>query len=223
MRGVFVTGTGTAIGKTVVAAVIAHGLAAGGERVAVFKPVLTGLTEGGEPDHELLRRASGTRQPPCEIAPHRFGPAVSPHLAAELAGVRLEPAELVAAAREAAAGADTLVCEGVGGLLVPLTPGYLVRDFARELELPLLIAASPALGTINHTLMSVEAARAVGLEVCCIILTPWPGEPGVVEISNLETLRRLAGTEVETLAEIDLSEPGGWPPVPEPVAERLRR
>ena len=70
-----------------------------------------------------------------------------------------------------------LVCEGVGGLLVPLTLGYLVRDFARDLGMPLVIAAGPGLGTINHTLLTIEAARAVGLEVGAVVLTPWPGDP----------------------------------------------
>ena len=67
-----------------------------------------------------------------------------------------------------------LVCEGVGGLLVPLTPDYLVRDLARDLALPVAIAASPGLGTINHTLLTIEAVRAAGLEVGAVVLTPWP-------------------------------------------------
>ena len=88
MRGFFVTGTGTEVGKTVVAAVIARSLAAAGARVAVFKPASSGLETGGEPDHALLRRAAGSAQADDEIAPYRFGPPVSPHLGAELAGGR---------------------------------------------------------------------------------------------------------------------------------------
>jgi dethiobiotin synthetase len=95
VRGVFVTGTGTEVGKTVVAAVIAHGLARSGERVAVFKPAVTGLENGGDPDHERLRRAAGSDQADDEVAPYRFAPAVSPHLAAELAGTTIDPALLV--------------------------------------------------------------------------------------------------------------------------------
>ena len=102
---------------------------------------------------------------------------MSPHLAAELAGEEIEPERLLAAARAAAAGADALVCEGVGGLLVPLSPRYLVRDLAVDLGLPLVVAASPGLGTINHTLLTIEAARAAGLEVAAVVLTPWPDEP----------------------------------------------
>jgi dethiobiotin synthetase len=85
-QGVFVTGTGTEVGKTVVAAVLARTLAGGGRRVAVFKPCVTGLEEPGETDHELLRRASGSFQSDEEIAPYRYAPPASPHLAAALAG-----------------------------------------------------------------------------------------------------------------------------------------
>ena len=191
MRGVFVTGTGTEVGKTVVAAVIARTHAEAGERVAVFKPAVSGLEESGEPDHALLRRASGSSQSDDEIAPYRYGPPVSPHLGAELAGERIEPARLVEAAHAAAGQDDFLVAEGVGGLLVPLTLGYLVRDLARELALPLVIAASPGLGTINHTLMTVEAARAVGLEVAGVVVTPWPTDPQTVEASNRDAIERL--------------------------------
>src|SRR5919202_5657294 len=118
MRGLFVTGTDTGVGKTVVAGAICAALAARGERVAAFKPVVTGLDEpAGEwgPDHELLASVASAGQAPEDVAPARFGPAVSPPLAAELAGTTLEPLELVRAAKLQAEGAGGLVCEGVGG------------------------------------------------------------------------------------------------------------
>ena len=209
MNGVFVTGTGTEVGKTVVAAIIAQALAQK-RSVAVFKPAVTGLDEPGEPDHALLRRASGSEQSDEEIAPYRYGPPASPHLAASLAGEEIEPQRLAAAARAAAAGADVLVCEGVGGLLVPLSSSYLVRDLAVELGLPLVIAAPPGLGTINHTLLTIEAARAAGLEVAVVVLTPWPEEPSPIEESNRETIAALGEVEVETLPQIDLGDPSSW-------------
>lgn len=211
MPGVFVTGTGTAVGKTVVAAAIARTHAAAGERVAVFKPAVSGLDEGGEPDHELLRRAAGSGQTDDEIAPYRFGPPVSPHLAAELAGEAVDPARLRDAAATAASDADVLVVEGVGGFLVPLTLGYLVRDLAIDLGLEVVVAASPALGTINHSLLTVEAVRAAGLEVAAVVLTPWPDDPGTMERSNREAIARLGGVKVETLPRLELSDPSSWP------------
>jgi dethiobiotin synthetase len=205
MRGFFVTGTGTEVGKTVVAAVIARSLVAAGARVAVFKPATSGM------DHVLLRRAAGSTQRDDDIAPYRYGPPVSPHLGAELAGAQIDPARLLAAARRASGRADVLVVEGVGGLLVPLTLGYLVRDFARELGLPVVIAANPGLGTINHTLLTIEAARAVGLEPALVVLTPWPGDPSLVERSNREAIARLGSVQVESLPELDLDAPESWP------------
>lgn len=210
MRGVFVTGTGTGVGKTVVAAALARALHAGGASVAVFKPALTGLADDGEPDHRLLRRASGTTQSDDEIAPYRFERPLSPHLAAELGSTRIDSKALVKAARLAAATADILVCEGVGGLLVPLSSDYLIRDFARELGMPVVVVAAPGLGTINHTLLTLEAARATGLEVSCVVLTPWPAAPGDVERSNRETIAALGRVPVAGLPRLDLSDPASW-------------
>ena len=168
--------------------------------MAAFKPAVTGLSEvpgDWPPDHELL--ASITGQAPEQVAPHRFDPPASPHLAAALSGHELEPAELVGAARGAAEQADVLLAEGVGGLLVPLTFEYSVRDFAADLGLPVLIAARPGLGTINHTLLTVEAARAAGLDVAAVVLTPWQARPTAVEQSNKSTIERVSGLAVHEL------------------------
>lgn len=200
MRGCFVTGTDTGAGKTVVAAAICAALHARGERVAAVKPVVTGLDETGpgEADHELLARAAGLGDAGA-VTRHLFGPALSPHLAARLAGVELDPAALVADARAAAAGAGVLVAEGVGGLLVPLTDRFLVRDYAADLGLPVIVAARAGLGTINHTLLTLAVARAAGLTVLGVVLTPWPGEPSAMEHSNRETIAALGDTDVATL------------------------
>jgi dethiobiotin synthetase len=222
LAGVFVTGTGTEVGKTVVAAAIAHTLASDGLEVNVFKPAVTGLDEPGEPDHALLRRAAGSTQSDEAIAPYRYGPPASPHLAARMAREEIDPGRLLAAARTAAAGADRLVCEGVGGLLVPLgrvcdpggdevDPPYLVRDLAVDLGLPLVVVASPGLGTINHTLLTIEAARGAGLEVAAVVLTPWPEEPSEIERSNRETIAALGEVEVRALPFLDLADSESWP------------
>jgi dethiobiotin synthetase len=211
--GFFVTGTGTEVGKTVVAATIARTLAAEGKKVHVFKPAVTGLDDEGETDHALLRRASGSSQSDEEIAPYRYGPPASPHLAAALAGEEIDPARLRETAEAAAAEAEAIVCEGVGGLLVPLSPTYLVRDLAADLDYPVAIVAGPGLGTINHTLLTIEAARATGLEVAAVILNPWPEEPSEIERSNRETIAAFGEVRVETLPQLNLSDPGTWPPL----------
>jgi dethiobiotin synthetase len=167
--------------------------------VAAFKPVVTGLDdEPGEfgRDHELLASAANAGQTPDDVAPYRFGPPLSPHYAAELAGETVEPARLLEVAR----GHELLVCEGVGGLMVPITPGYLVRDLAIDLGLPAVVAARTGLGTINHTLLTVEAARTAGVHVAGIVMTPWPDDPAPIERSNRQTVERLAGVPVSGLA-----------------------
>lgn len=209
MRGLFVTGTGTDVGKTVVAAAIAAALHARGERVAVFKPVVSGVEERVDPDwpadHELLASAVGAD--PATVSPAVFDAPLSPHLAAELAGEPLDPGLVRAAFAAVAVDAGTVVVEGVGGLLVPLARDWLVRDLARELELPLVVAALPALGTINHTLLTLEAARAAGLTVAGVVMTPWPEAPSAMEEDNRATVAQLGGVEVATLPRLPRADP----------------
>lgn len=209
MRGLFVTGTDTGVGKTVLAGAILVGLRSNGTRVRALKPVITGLDdptcERWPSDHELLARASGARAD--QVSAVGYGPPVSPHLAAQLAGTPIDGDRLEEYVREAAAGADCVIVEGVGGLLVPLAAGYDVRALARALGLPLVIAARPGLGTINHTLLTLEAARAAGLTVKAVVMTPWPADPDLVERSNRETIAGLGHVEVAVLPAIDRADP----------------
>jgi dethiobiotin synthetase len=190
----------------VLAAALVAALRADGVDAAAFKPVVTGLDEpepGRPADHELLAAAGG--QATADVAPLRFGPPVSPHLAAELAGTAIDPAALVAAAR--AVRAEVVIAEGVGGLLVPFTLGYTVRDLAVDLGWPVIVAARPGLGTINHSLLTVETARAAGLDVRAVVLTPWPAEPSDMQRSNAEAIRRLGRIEVAALREVGIEVP----------------
>ncbi|CAA9507291.1 MAG: Dethiobiotin synthetase [uncultured Solirubrobacteraceae bacterium] len=216
VTGLFVTGTDTGVGKSVVSACLVAALRARGERVAAVKPVLTGLDEPPAPgewpmDHELLAGAAGTS--PDAVTAFTFGPAVSPHLAAELAGTPLDAAAVIEETRSRAATGDVAIVEGVGGLLVPIAPGLSVRDLAVALGLPLVVVARPGLGTINHTLLTLESARAAGLDVRAVVLNPWPDEPTVMERSNRETIERLGEVEVQTLGETsqDRLAPSGSP------------
>jgi dethiobiotin synthetase len=204
-----VTGTDTGVGKTVLSAAILAALAARGLRARALKPVITGLDDPPDPvwppDHVLLSALTG--QTPEQVAPITFGPAVSPHLAAELAGEPLDAAAICAIVRGAVddaarAGADAIVIEGVGGLLVPFSDDFALRDLAREIGLPLVLAARPGLGTINHTLLTLEAARAASLIVAGIVLTPWPTAPDAIARSNRDTIARLGGVPVSVLPEV---------------------
>jgi dethiobiotin synthetase len=194
LRGFFVTGTDTGVGKTVVASAIVARLRRDGVPVRAFKPLITGLDDPADPDwlpdHELLALAA-------------YGPPVSPHLAAELAAEEpLSPHAIGDAIRTGAPPGAVTVVEGVGGLLVPLGPGGDVRALAADLKLAVVIAARPGLGTINHTLLTVEAARAAQLTIAGVVMTPWPSTPSVMERSNRDTVARLAGVEVAALGAI---------------------
>jgi dethiobiotin synthetase len=184
-----------------------------GAQVRAIKPLITGLDELPDPDwprdHELLARVAGCE--PAEVILAGFGPAVSPHLAIELVGADPPTLEWLAdgvrhLARAGEVGSVTVV-EGVGGLLVPLSPDADVRDLAGVLGLPLVIAARPGLGTINHTLLTLEAARAAGLTVAGVVLTPWPREPSMMERSNRDTIALRGEVEVATLSPIARADP----------------
>jgi dethiobiotin synthetase len=209
MRGLFVTGTDTGAGKTVLSACLLAAMSDAGERVHAYKPVLTGLDEPPDglwpADHELLSLAGGGD--PAAVSPLRFGPAVSPHLAAQLAGDPISPERLVAHAHALAAGASALLVEGVGGLLVPLSSSYSIADLAVALELPVIVAARAGLGTINHTLLTLEAARTRGLDVRAVVLTPWPSQPSPLERSNRDSIAALGAVEVGTLARLTAPDP----------------
>jgi len=203
LHGCLVTATDTGVGKTILSAALTAALRAAGHPVQAYKPVVTGLDEiqrAWPADHELLARMAAIA--PERVAPERFGPAVSPHLAAAWAGRTLDPARMVERAREAGRRGP-LVVEGVGGLLAPLTEQWSVRDLAMALGLPVVIAARPGLGTINHTLLTLEAARAGSLDVRAVVLTPWPREADDMQLSNSQTIARLGAVPVEGLGQVD--------------------
>lgn len=199
----FVTGTGTGVGKSVVAASIVAALTTAGHKVAAFKPVVTGLDEPDPKwplDHVLLSAATGW-QTPERVTPYIFGPAVSPHLAAQLEKGRIEPQILKGAFDRAAAGADAIVCEGVGGLLVPLSidPPLTVLDLIKQHALPVAVAANPDLGTISDTCLTVDRLQHERANVVAVVLSPWPAEPNTIQASNRKTLEQLLDPPVYVL------------------------
>ena len=209
LRGCFITGTDTGAGKTVLAAAITAALRTRGIDAIPLKPVLTGLDEPASSewphDHELLARAGGVDARAVSL--ERYGPPVSPHLAAQLAGRPIGCQSLLGRIRAVARRHELAVIEGVGGLMVPLAPACDVRELVRSLGLPLLIAARPGLGTINHTLLTLAAARAARLTVQAVVMTPWPRAPGAVERSNRATIAALGGVAVEALPTVERGEP----------------
>jgi len=193
-EGLFFTGTDTGVGKTVVTAAVARALRGQGHEVRVCKPVATEArrVNGGwlADDTRLLARAAGMEGEVDQITPWAFPDPVAPPLAARRQGVRLALAEIVAGVRRCRRPGVPLLVEGVGGLLCPLTEQETVADLARELQLPLVIVARLALGTLNHTLLTLEAAERRGLAVAGVVINATEPPRGLAEETNVAELRR---------------------------------
>ena len=181
LRGLFVTGTDTEVGKTLVAGAIARSLRGAGRRVEVFKPAASGCRKGRDGlisgDAEFLAACSDTRRTLEEVTPLRFGPALAPHVAAAKEGRPVDLEAMFAAYRRLEGACDCVIVEGVGGLLCPIREDFWVVHLARLMRLPLVIVARPNLGTINHTLLTLHAARSMGLEVAGVVINRYPVEP----------------------------------------------
>ena len=192
--GVFVTGTGTGVGKTVVAAILAKAVQGRGIKVGALKPAQTGAAEGAD-DLAFIRAAAGLpgdRSQACYVLETPLAPEVS----ARLERRQLELGPVLRGFRQLAGTCDLVVVEGAGGLLVPFNETASMADVAAALGLPVLVAALPGLGTLNHTALTVEAARARGLEVIGVVLCGFPDHPGLPEATNPAEIERLTGAPV---------------------------
>jgi dethiobiotin synthetase len=164
-RGIFVTGTDTGVGKTIVAAALLRGLMAEGFRSAGMKPVAAGLDDG-EPvpaDARALIAAGNVDAPLADVNPYAFAPPIAPEIAARAAGATIDLDVIASAFSRLAAIADGVVVEGAGGALVPLGPSTDMLDVPARLGLPVLLVVGIRLGCINHALLSALAIRARGL------------------------------------------------------------
>ncbi len=194
LRGLFITGTDTGVGKTWVSAAIARTLGQQGRAVRVVKPVATGAVWTGKrwlsEDTRLLAEAA--REPDLDaITPWVLEAPAAPPVAARLAGVRLTLEDLVAAVRRRGQGQEVgVIVEGVGGLLCPLTEEATVADLVDRLGMPVVVVARRSLGTLNHTLLTMEVARARGLSVRGVVVNETAPVAGVAEETNVEELRR---------------------------------
>lgn len=198
-RGIFVTGTDTGVGKSIVAATLARLLRMNGVTVGVMKPVTSGCREvSGQlvsDDALLLCQAAGV--PFSEdVAPYRLREALAPAEAARLDGVRIDFPVIKASFERLASSCQYVIVEGAGGLMVPLSGGLLVADLARELGLPLLVVARPGLGTINHTALTCFAAQQMGLQVAGVIVNGMPEHPGLAEEGAPHQIGSLCGASV---------------------------
>ena len=195
-QGLFITGTDTGVGKTVVTAAIAALLAESGRQVSVYKPIQTGVVGNAPDDLSFVRAAVNNESFLCTGCSYRLEAPLAPAIAAKLEDVEIEPEKLVNHYRDLASSADVTLVEGAGGLLVPIREGYLMSELARDLNLPLLVVTRPGLGTLNHTFLTIEAARQRGLNVAGVVISGFPKIPDLAEQTNPEVLVRLTGTSL---------------------------
>ena len=166
-RGIFVTGTDTGVGKTVVAVALLRALVASGLRAAGMKPVSAGIEPGGSANADVaaLSAAGNVDAPLADRNPFALVPAIAPHLAAVQAGVGIDLAVIAAAYARLTAQSDVVVVEGAGGVLVPLDARHDMLDIAKRLHLPVLLVVGMRLGCLNHALLSVAAIRSRDLRL----------------------------------------------------------
>ncbi|MCH8055300.1 MAG: dethiobiotin synthase [Deltaproteobacteria bacterium] len=203
-QGIFITGTDTGVGKTLIACGLAALFRNFGYKVGVMKPAETGCADkDGKPfpqDAFYLKEASGCEEPLERICPYRLPEPLAPSMAAERAGVKINISYLQTLYDEISEKHDITLVEGAGGLLVPLLPHYTYADLAGLLKLPLLVVAANRLGAINHLLLTLEHASCRGLPVLGYILNRLESAPSLATETNAEALLSL--TAAPCLGEI---------------------
>ncbi len=198
IKGIFVTGTDTDVGKTVIAAGLTAALRRRGVAAVYFKPIQSGCPEEGgrliPTDARFARELAGLSEPLELLAPVALRLPLAPGVAAAREGVAVDLGRVAASLRELAERYDFFVVEGAGGLYVPLIDtSFLVLDLIRWLKLPLLVVARAGLGTINHTALTVMAARQAEIEVAGIILNRYPKAPSLAEQTNPGVIEAITG------------------------------
>lgn len=205
-RGLFVTGTDTGVGKTLVGCAVLRGLRARGLDVGALKPVETGVGPDGPADALALAAASGAADPPEDVCPQAFALPAAPSAAARHESRRVDLTAIDAALTRQMTRHDWVLVEGAGGLLVPVAEGVDMAELARRCGLPVLVVARGALGTLNHTRLTLEALRARGLEPAGLVISHGPRPLSEADLANLEELRREPGAPL--LGEIPPLGPG---------------
>ncbi len=196
-KGIFITGTDTGIGKTVVSTGLALALKHKGLDVGIMKPVQS----GGRRDTEFLIKASGVKDEIELINPCYFKKPLAPLTASEIEGVQIDIATIKNAFDELCKRHDIVIVEGIGGLLVPLTEDYFVSDLILELDIPVIVVSRPGLGTINHTLLTVKNAEESGIDIIGIIFNETKrvvrqAHHALAEKTNPSVIERLSGVPV---------------------------
>ncbi|HLG42157.1 MAG TPA: dethiobiotin synthase [Planctomycetota bacterium] len=203
-RGIFITGTDTEIGKTVVAAGLASALRRRGLKVGVMKPIATGCARKRgrlvSDDAELLVSVSGCQAPMELVSPIRLEAPLAPSVATKMAERPLNLQRIWKAYKVLSYMHEALVVEGIGGLMVPILERYFVADMIKRMGLPVMIVSRPSLGTINHTALTVKVAEQYGLTVRGVVINYHNPFRGVAERTAAMSIEE--ATNVPVLAEV---------------------
>lgn len=193
--GLFVTATDTGVGKTLIAAAIAQTLRSRGRRVAVLKPAASDCYRAREglisEDAEFLASASDTHHPLDLICPNRYEEPLAPGVAAQRANRPMDWDAIQRSIHLMTPDSDCMIVEGAGGLLVPMDDKHTVRHLIVALAIPTIVVARPGLGTINHTLLTIESLRSVGAMVAGVVINRYPPDgAGIAEETSPRQIER---------------------------------
>jgi dethiobiotin synthetase len=224
--GLFITGTDTDVGKTVIAGAIADWFRRCHLRVAVCKPLATGCEHRREglvsTDAERLAYCADARFPLDVIAPQRWAEPLAPAVAAERAGQPVDWESVARSLRLMSAESDVMVVEGIGGLLTPVDAKHTVCDLIGWLKLPVVIVARASLGTINHTLLTLSALRESGATIAGVVVNQYPADGATVaEETNPRAIERWGKTSVLCVAPAERFEPPKIPPGIQAAIDRV--
>ena len=222
--GLFIAGTDTGVGKTVVGCALLRAAHRRGRRLIPFKPAETGATPNPLDAH-CLHRAAGEPVPRDRVCLYALPLPAAPQAAASQAGVTISLSAILQRADELASAGDGLLVESAGGLLVPYAPDLTGADLAAHLGLPVLLVARAALGTVNHTALSVSELRRRGLEIAGIVLVRTRPDPEPHEDTNAPLIEQLTGlTPLGILPHLPHSQPAHWQsPDPDLLAHALEQ
>lgn len=195
-EGIFITGTDTGVGKTIVTAAVAWNMKQAGRSVGIMKPIQTGTVVSGPTDIEFIQDLIGEDHSVDYSCPYTFADPVAPLVASMLSDERIDIKRIRDSFKKLKENNDTVLVEGAGGILVPILEDYFMSDLALELDLPILIVSRPNIGTLNHTLLTLEYAKKKGLEVAGIVISNFPWDPGIPEQTNPELILSMTGVNI---------------------------
>lgn len=190
-RGVFITSTDTGVGKTIVCSIIARGLITRGIDVGIMKPVQTGT----KADTGFLIKTTGVKDPDFLINPYFAKKTLAPVVAFKLERKDIDIGRIKEAFKKLSSRHQFMIVEGIGGILVPIKNNYSVLDLIVDLDLPIIIVSRPGLGTINHTLLTIKAARDYGIEIIGVIINNII-KKGICERTNPSIISRLGNVSI---------------------------